>query len=205
MSSPTKIETVVNTWCVYILFNPNNSKVYVGNTHDLKERLQKHNRLSNDEGKEVWEPIVAITGFLSSKEATSFEMNIKLLAKKKEYNEYANLYQGRCPSIVLKRIIAIRGLLCEHDQFWKAPRGKKRRYVLHWGSYMERDTRQLVVLQTCPWARVGRYVKHKRMNLSDQVTATRTSSSDDLSSVSSSSSPERPKSQHIVEKIYELP
>ncbi|RHZ69015.1 hypothetical protein Glove_291g48 [Diversispora epigaea] len=203
--SSTKTESIINTWCVYILYNPSNSKVYVGNTHDLKERLQKHNRITDNKGKETWAAVVAITGFLSSKEASNFESNIKILAKKKEFNEYANLYQGRCPSIVLKRIIAIRGLLCEYDNWWKAPRGKKRRYVLHWGSYMERDTRQLSVLQNCPWARVGRSVKHKKLDLSDpddDTSINSTSIEDSPSgSGSSSSTPERQKPQNTTTNI----
>jgi hypothetical protein len=89
------------------------------------------------------------------------------LAKKKEFTEYATLYPGQCPPLVLKRVLAIRCLLCEHDFCWKAPRGKKRRYVLHWGSYMDRDQRQLEVVRNCPWARVGRYVKHLDMDLTE--------------------------------------
>ncbi|CAG8664618.1 21281_t:CDS:1, partial [Racocetra persica] len=159
------------------------------------DRLEKHNRLTTDGGGHVWEPVVAITGFLNNKEATNFESNIKILARKKEFAEYASLYQGRCPSIVLKRIIAIRCLLCEYDYCWRAPRGKKRRYVLHWGSYMERDQRQLDVLQHCPWARVGRNVKHKKLELSEPDTTLTNNTDDSSSSASSSSTPDRTRTQ----------
>ncbi|CAG8742597.1 8619_t:CDS:1, partial [Ambispora leptoticha] len=58
-----------------------------------------------------WVPVLAITGFASKKDATQFESSAKELAKKREFNEYATLYQGKCPATVVKRILAARCLL----------------------------------------------------------------------------------------------
>ncbi|PKC71570.1 hypothetical protein RhiirA1_438802 [Rhizophagus irregularis] len=169
----SRIESVTGTWCVYVVYNPDRSKVYVGTTRDFKDRIKKHNRPSSASPSTVedeidsWLPVIAITGFFNKKDALDFEKNVKSTAKKKEFTEYASLYPGRCPPLVLKRIIAIRCLLCEFDLYWRAPKGKRRRYVLHWGSYMDRDQRQSNVLKHCPWSRLGRYVKHKTMDLSE--------------------------------------
>nr|CAG8580714.1 157_t:CDS:2 [Entrophospora candida] len=112
-----------------------------------------------------WSPVLAITGFHSDREATKFESNVRILAKKREFSEYASLYAGSCPAVVVKRILAIRCLLCEYDSWWKVPCGKKRReYVLHWGTYMDIDSRQLEVLQNCPWSRIDRVVRHIKMD-----------------------------------------
>ncbi|CAG8527146.1 4574_t:CDS:2 [Funneliformis caledonium] len=179
----SKIECISDAWSVYIIYNDDKSKVYVGTTRDLKDRLQKHNILEN----EVWSPVFAITGFHNNKEALDFETNVRALARKREFTEYATLYPGACPPLVLKRVLAIRCLLCEYDFCWRAPRGKKRRYVLHWGSFMIRDRRQTETLKNCPWARIGRFVKHMELDLSeDSPPASETESSN----VSVTSSPE---------------
>jgi hypothetical protein len=112
------------------------------------------------------------------------------------------LYPGRCPPLVLKRIIAIRCLLCEYDFYWRAPKGKKRRYVLHWGSFVDRDQRQSDVLRNCPWARVGRSIKHLKMDLSEERPL---APETDSSNVSVTSAPEdddsrRSRRRKVVEE-----
>ena len=67
---------------------------------------------------------VTITGFHNHKETQIFENNTRSLAKKKEFTECATLYPGRCPPLILKRVLAIRCLLCEHEYFWRATKGK---------------------------------------------------------------------------------
>nr|CAG8434227.1 3392_t:CDS:2 [Entrophospora candida] len=134
-------------------------RALVGSTPDLKGRLQKNGS---------YLPVVAITGFHANKEIASFESNVKDLSQKKEFSEYASLYKGRCPENVVRRILAIRCLLCENESCWSTVKGKRRRYVLHWGTYMDIDTKQLEVLQNCPWARIGRVVKHVRMALGNE-------------------------------------
>ncbi|CAI2171162.1 19274_t:CDS:2 [Funneliformis geosporum] len=179
----SKIESVSDTWSVYIIYNEKKSKVFVGTTRDFKDRLKKHNTLET----EVWFPVFAITGFHNNKEALDFEANVRALARKREFTEYATLYPGQCPPLVLKRVLAIRCLLCEYDFCWRAPRGKKRRYVLHWGSFMVRDQRQTETLKNCPWSRIGRFVKHMELDLSEDCPP---ASEIDSSNVSDTSTPE---------------
>jgi predicted GIY-YIG superfamily endonuclease len=37
----SRIESVTGTWCVYVVYNPDRSKVYVGTTRDLKVNERK--------------------------------------------------------------------------------------------------------------------------------------------------------------------
>ncbi|KAG9289145.1 hypothetical protein G9A89_022454 [Geosiphon pyriformis] len=162
-----KKATLEKTPCVYVLRNMNKSNsTYVGYTNDLKGRLHQHNGEIKGGSKATrngkWIPVLAVTGFLSKKDATSFELSAKQTAKKKEFDEYATLYQGRCPPSVVKRILAARCLLCEQDKWWTGPKNK-RHYVIHWGKGI-RDAAQAQRLKN-NWGRIGRLVTHTDMDL----------------------------------------
>ncbi|CAJ0642275.1 1126_t:CDS:2 [Entrophospora sp. SA101] len=115
MSNTSRVETLTRNWCVYILYNTNRTKVLLEVLMTLSGGIN-------------WSPVLAITGFHSDREATKFESNVRILAKKREFSEYASLYAGSCPAVVVKH------------------------------------SRQLEVLQNCPWSRIDRVVRHIKMD-----------------------------------------
>jgi len=104
---------------------------------------------------------MAVTGFKTQKDAMSFEWFVKKVVKQKEYNDYVKLYRGHCPSTVIKRILAIRGLLCEQDKWWAS---KRQRYCCHWFGKSFGDEMQFRKMQF-NWGRTGRPVDHIDMEL----------------------------------------
>nr|CAG8496862.1 7025_t:CDS:2 [Entrophospora candida] len=150
--------------CVYLLLNSSKSKVYVGTTNNLKNRINKLNNLyCNNSGsnEQNWIPILVITGFLSIPEAVNFEITLKSISKKRS-NEFTRIFfqkkyhkddddKVNCntfPKIILPKIFASRHLLYEYDLYWKSnlmvsnggnsnnKSNSGREYGLYWGSFI---------------------------------------------------------------------
>ncbi|CAG8601335.1 11085_t:CDS:2 [Paraglomus brasilianum] len=163
MGAKTKRNILDKTACVFVLKSAKREVAIVGYTCDLKQNKPRKNPRprSRKHNAGTWIPVMAVTGFKTQKDAMSFEWFVKKVVKQKEYNDYVKLYRGRCPATVIKRILAIRGLLCEQDKWWSS---KRQRYCCHWFGKSFGDEMQFRKMQF-NWGRTGRPVEHIDMEL----------------------------------------